>query len=123
MVAGSLTPASATGDLGALTTISSAPVGGAGAATIAGFLFTIGGWNSGLTIENTRSTTLCPGGAGCGASVLPELTTWNNGGGGTPNIPRVQLGAVVEAPFIYIFGGSTVSAATNATQSTERTVW
>jgi hypothetical protein len=123
MVAGSLTPASATGDLGTLTTISSAPVGGSGAATIAGFLFAIGGWNSGLTIENTRSTTFCPGGAGCGASVLPALTTWNNGGGGTPNLSRVQLGAVVEAPFIYIFGGSTVSAATNATQSTERTVW
>jgi len=30
---------------------------------------------------------------------------------------------VVEAPFIYIFGGSTVSGAGNATQSTERTVW
>lgn len=102
-------------------TISSAPVGGAGAATIAGF--TIGGWNSGLTIGNTNSTTFCPGATGCGAAMLPELTTWNNGGGGTPNLPRVQLGAVVEAPFIYIFGGSTVSAATSATQSTERTVW
>jgi hypothetical protein len=123
MVAGSLTPASATGDLGTLTTISSAPVGGAGAATIAGFLFTIGGWNSGLTIGNTNSTTFCPGGMGCGAAILPALTTWNNGGGGTPHLPRLQLGAVVEAPFIYIFGGSTVSAATNATQSTERTVW
>jgi hypothetical protein len=123
MVAGSLTPASATGDLGTLTTIASAPVGGAGAATIAGFLFTIGGWNSGLTIENTRSTTFCPGAAGCGTSVLPALTTWNNGGGGTPNLARVQHSAVVEAPFIYIFGGSTVSAATNATPSTERTVW
>jgi hypothetical protein len=33
------------------------------------------------------------------------------------------LGAVVEAPFIYSFGGSTVSGATNATPSTERTVW
>ena len=47
--------------------------------------------------------------------MLPELTTWNNGGGGTPSLPRVQLSAVVEAPFIYIFGGSTISAATNAT--------
>lgn len=60
---------------------------------------------------------------GCGGALLPQLTTWNNGGGGTPKILRVQLGAVVEAPFIYIFGGSTVAAATNATQSTERTVW
>ena len=123
MVAGSLSPASASGDLGTLTTISSAPVGGAGAATIAGFLFTIGGWNAGLTIENTNSTMFCPGATGCGGSMLPVLTTWNNGGGGTPNLPRVQLGAVVEAPFIYIFGGSTASAATSATQSTERTVW
>ncbi|HEX7838620.1 MAG TPA: hypothetical protein VF469_14190, partial [Kofleriaceae bacterium] len=123
MVVGSLTPASATGDLGTLTTISSAPVGGAGAATIAGFLFTIGGWNSGLSIENTNSTTFCPGGSGCGTSVLPLVTTWNNGGGGTPNLARVQLSAVVEAPFIYIFGGSTVQGATNATPSTERTVW
>ena len=123
MVAGSLSPASASGDLGTLTTSSSAPVGGAGAATIAGFLFTIGGWNAGLTIENTNSTMFCPGATGCGGSMLPVLTTWNNGGGGTPNLPRVQLCAVVEAPFIYIFGGSTASAATSATQSTERTVW
>ncbi len=123
MVVGSLTPASATGDLGPLTTIASAPVGGAGAATIAGFLFTIGGWNAGLTIENTNATAFCPGASGCGASVVPALTTWNNGGGGTPNVARVQTSAVVEAPFMYIFGGSTVSAATNATQSTERTVW
>jgi hypothetical protein len=121
MVAGLITPASTTGDLGTLATISSAPVGGAGAATIAGFLFSVGGWNSGLTIQNTNSTTFCPT-TGCG-STPPLLTNWNNGGGGTPNVPRVLLSAVVEAPFLYIFGGSTVSAATNATASTERTVW
>lgn len=121
MVVGTLTASSPTGELGTLTTIPAAPVGGAGTATIAGFLFTIGGWNSGLTIQNTNSTTFCPT-TGCGAAP-PMLTAWNNGGGGTPNIPRVLLGAVVEAPFIYIFGGSTVSGATNATQSTERTVW
>ena len=121
MVAGSVTTASATGDLSALTTIASAPVGGAGAATIAGFLFTIGGWNAGLTIQNTSAATFCPA-TGC-ISSPPNLTAWNNGGGGTPTIPRVLLGAVVEAPFIYIFGGSTISGATNATQSTERTVW
>ena len=121
MVAGSVTPASPTGDLGALATISAAPVGGGGAATIAGFQFTIGGWNSGLAIQNTNSATFCPT-TGCGAAP-PLLTTWNNGGGGTPNIARVLLGAVVEAPFLYIFGGSTTSAATSATPSTERTVW
>jgi hypothetical protein len=121
MVAGSLTPASSSGDLGTMLTIASAPVGGAGAATIAGFLFTVGGWNAGLTIQNTSSTTFCPT-TGCG-SAPPVLTNWNNGGGGTPNVPRALLGAVVEAPFIYIVGGSTSSAASNATQSTERTVW
>jgi hypothetical protein len=121
MVAGSLTPASPSGDLGAMTTTSAAPVGGAGAATIAGFLFTIGGWNSGLTIQNTNSTTFCPT-TGCGSSP-PVVTNWNNGGGGTPNLPRTLLGAVVEAPFIYIFGGSTTSAADTATPSTERSVW
>jgi hypothetical protein len=121
MVAGSVTPASTTGDLGTLTTIAAAPVGGAGAATIAGFQFTIGGWNAGLAIQNTNSATFCPT-TGC-VSSAPVLTAWNNGGGGTPNIPRVLLGAVVEAPFLYIFGGSTTSTANNATQSTERTVW
>jgi hypothetical protein len=122
MVAGSVTPASTTGDLGTLTPIAAAPVGGAGAATIAGFQFTIGGWNAGLSIENTNSATFCPA-ASCASTPPPVLTTWNNGGGGTPNVARVLLGAVVEAPFLYIFGGSTVSAATNATPSTERTVW
>ena len=121
MVAGLVAPASTTGDLGTLTTITSAPVGGAGAATISGFLFTIGGWNAGNAIQGTSSTTFCPT-TGCGSSA-PVLTAWNNGGGGTPLVPRVLLGAVVEAPFLYIFGGSTISAATNATQSTERTVW
>lgn len=121
MVAGSITPASTSGDLGTLTAINSAPVGGAGAATIAGFLFTVGGWNSGLSIQNTNSTTFCPT-TGCG-SAAPVLTNWNNGGGGTPLLPRVLHSAVVEAPFLYIFGGSTNQAATNATPSTERTVW
>jgi len=121
MVAGSVTPASTTGDLGTLATVSSAPVGGGGAVTIAGYQFTIGGWNSGLSIQNTNSATFCPT-TGCG-SAPPLLTQWNNGGGGTPNVSRVLLGAVVEAPFLYIFGGSTTSAATNATASTERTVW
>lgn len=123
MVVGSLTPASPDGDLGALATTSAAQVGGAGAATIAGFLFTIGGLNAGSTIGNTFSTTFCPGGTGCGTAGLPALTTWNNGGGGTPNLLRVLHSVVVEAPFIYIFGGSTSSGATNATPSTERTVW
>ncbi|HET7502429.1 MAG TPA: IPT/TIG domain-containing protein [Kofleriaceae bacterium] len=122
MAAGSLTPASPTGDLGTMASLTAAPVGGAGAATIAGFLFTIGGWNSGLTIQNTSSATFCPT-SGCASTQPPVLTNWNNGGGGTPNVPRVLLGAVVEAPFIYIFGGSTTSAATSATKSTERTVW
>ena len=121
MVAGGATTTGATGDLGALTTLAGAPVGGAGAATIAGFLFTIGGWNAGLTLQNTNAATFCPA-TGC-VSSPPILTPWNNGGGGTPNLPRTLLGAVVEAPFIYIVGGSTTSAATTATQSTERTVW
>ncbi len=121
MVAGSVTTASTSGDLGTLATISASQAGGAGTATITGFLFTIGGWNAGLSIQNTFSSTFCPA-TGCGASP-PTLTTWNNGGGGTPNVPRVQLSAVVEAPFLYIFGGSTVPGATNATASTERTVW
>lgn len=121
MVAGSVTTASATGDLGTLATVNAAPVGGAGAATIAGFLFTIGGWNAGLAIQGTTSTQFCPA-TGCTGNP-PVVTAWNNGGGGTPNLPRVVLGAVVEAPFIYIFGGSTDTGATNATASTERTVW
>lgn len=121
MMVGGVPPASTTGDLGTLATVDPSVVGGAGAATIAGFLFTIGGWNAGLSIQNTTSTSFCPTG-GCGTAP-PALTAWNNGGGGTPNIPRVLLGSVVEAPFIYIFGGSTTAAASNATQSTERTVW
>jgi hypothetical protein len=87
MVAGAVTPASTTGNLGALTTIASAPAGGAGAATIAGFQFTMGGWNAGFAIQNTSSATFCPT-MGCAASA-PGLTTWNNGGGGTPNLPKV----------------------------------
>jgi hypothetical protein len=121
MVAGLVSPASTSGDLGTLATIPAAQAGGAGAATIAGFLFTVGGWNSGLSVQNTFSTTFCPT-TGCIAQP-PTLTTWNNGGGGTPLIPRVLLSAVVEAPFLYIFGGSTNTTASNATASTERTVW
>jgi hypothetical protein len=124
LVVGAVAPASTTGDLGTPSALSPPPVGGAGAATIAGFLFTVGGWNAGQTIANTFATTFCPGGAGCGpSSAPPELTTWNNGGGGTPITPRALLGAVVEAPFLYIFGGSTNSTASNAILSTERTVW
>jgi hypothetical protein len=122
MVAGTITTSATSGDMGTLTTVSQAPVGGAGAATIAGFLFAIGGWNSGLTIQNTSAAAFCPA-TGCATGAPPTLTNWNNGGGGTPNISRVLLGAVVEAPFIYIFGGSTLSAASDATASTERTVW
>jgi hypothetical protein len=121
MSVGTVTRTATSGDLGALMTVPAAPVGGAGAATIAGYLFTIGGWNSGLTIQNTSATTFCPT-TGC-VSSPPILTPWNNGGGGTPITPRVLLGALVEAPFIYILGGSTTSAADSATQSIERTVW
>jgi len=121
MVAGSVTAASASGDLGTLASILAAPVGAAGAATIAGYLFTLGGWNSGLTIQATNAAALCPT-TGC-VSNPPALANWNNGGGGTPNIPRVLLGTVAESPFIYILGGSTNTSATNATTSTERTIW
>lgn len=120
MVAGAVT-ATTTGDLGTLTPVAAAPTAAAGSVTIAGYLFAIGGWNSGLALQNTSAADLCPA-TGCG-SAPPALTTWANGGGGTPNISRVMLGAVLENPFIYILGGSTNASATNATSSTERTVW
>lgn len=120
MLAGAVT-ATSTGDLGTLTTVAAAPAAAVGAVTIAGYLFAIGGWNSGLALQNTNAAALCPT-TGC-ISAPPALTPWNNGGGGTPNVPRVMLGTVVENPFIYILGGSTNAGATNAIASTERTVW
>jgi hypothetical protein len=121
-VVGTLTTAATTGDLGTLTTdTSAAGVGGAGVATIAGWLFTLGGWNSGLQLQGTFAAALCTV-TGC-TSGPPAHQNWQAGGGGAPTIPRVQLGVIVEAPFLYVLGGSTVSAANDATQSTERTVW
>ncbi len=121
-VVGTVTTSATTGDMGTLTTdTSAAGVGGAGAATIAGWLFTLGGWNAGLTIQQTFAAALCSV-TGC-TSGPPAHLNWQAGGGGTPTIPRVLLGVIVEAPFLYVLGGSTVSGATDATQSTERTVW
>ena len=58
MVAGSLTAANPSGDLGALATIASAPVGGAGAATIAG--------SCASALVRTRS----------GTASTPSLSAW-----------------------------------------------
>ncbi|MGE5187287.1 MAG: IPT/TIG domain-containing protein [Acidobacteriota bacterium] len=122
-VVGKVTTAATSGDMGTLTaSLSAATVGGAGAATIAGWLFTLGGWNSGLTISGTSAAELCPTLVGA-ACTPPAHANWQGGGGGTPTLPRVLLGVIVEAPFLYVLGGSTVSGATDATPSTERTVW
>ncbi|HEY6038775.1 MAG TPA: IPT/TIG domain-containing protein [Kofleriaceae bacterium] len=123
MDVGSVTTASATGDMGTLASVSSAGVGGAASATITGYLFTLGGLNSGGTLQNTFSAQLCPATGCAGNATAPALTTWSNGGGGTPNVPRVFSHALVEGPFIYLLGGSTNTTGTNATQSVERAVY
>lgn len=122
MDAGAVTTAAASGDLGSLTTTASAGSGGAAAVTLTGYLFTLGGLNAGASLQNTSSSHLCPA-TGCTTSNPPTLTTWSNGGGGTPTVPRVFSSAVVEPPYIYLFGGSTTSTGTNATRSVERAVF
>ncbi|HSN30722.1 MAG TPA: kelch repeat-containing protein [Kofleriaceae bacterium] len=119
--AGEVKNTAATGDL-AITTVNAPGTGGAASVTLTGYLFTLGGLNSGASLVNTLSTQLCPGGTGCTTGV-PTLTTWSNGGGGTPTVPRVFSAAVVESPFIYLFGGSTNTTGTNATKSVERAVF
>jgi hypothetical protein len=122
MDVGSVTTASTSGDLGTLGTAAAANVGGSAFVPITGFLFTLGGINTGAVLQNTTSTSMCPDGNGCTAAP-PALTTWKNGGGGTPNVPRIYSSSLVEGPFIYLFGGSTTAAGTNATQSVERAVF
>jgi hypothetical protein len=122
MDVGSVTTAGTSGDLGTLATASASAMGGSAYVTITGFMFTLGGVNNGGTLQNTTSTSMCPDGNGCTASP-PTLTTWKNGGGGTPNVPRIFSTALVEGPFIYLFGGSTNATGSNATQSVERAVF
>jgi hypothetical protein len=122
MDVGSVTTASATGDMGTLATAAASGVGGSAYVPITGFLFALGGINNGATLQNTQSSSMCPDGNGCTSSP-PALTTWKNGGGGTPHVQRIFSSALVEGPFIYLFGGSTTAAGTNATQSVERTVF
>lgn len=122
MRTGSTTTASATGDLGTLVSTSSNASGGAAAVAFAGYLFTLGGLNSGATLQNASSAQLCPA-TGCTGASPPTLTNWSNGGGGTPNVQRVFSNALVEGPYIYLFGGSTSSTGTNATASVERAVY
>lgn len=119
MVVGSVTTASTSGDLGTLASVAAANVSGAGYQAITGFLFTFGGYVSTTTIANTNAAALCPSNS-CASATAPALTNWNNGGGGTPIVPRALLASVIEEPFIYILGGTT---ATGPTASTERTVW
>jgi len=119
MVAGSMTTASTSGDLGTLASVAAANVSGAGYQAITGFLFTFGGFVSAGTIANTNAAALCPSNS-CATGTAPALTNWNNGGGGTPLVQRALLASVIEEPFIYILGGTT---ATGTTASTERTVW
>jgi hypothetical protein len=122
MQTGATTTASATGDLGTLATVSANANGGASAVGFAGYLFTLGGLNSGGSFQNTTSSQICPA-TGCTGATPPTLTNWSNGGGGTPNVQRVFANALVEGPYIYLFGGSTNATGTNATQSVERAVY
>lgn len=120
--AGEVTTAAVTGQFPSLSTVAAPGTGGAASVTLTGYLFTLGGLDAGGALVNTLSAQLCPGGTGC-TSGVPALTTWSSGGGGTPTVKRVFATAVVEAPFIYLFGGSTTAAATNATKSVERAVF
>jgi hypothetical protein len=119
MVAGSVTSASTSGDLGAVASVAAANISGGGYQAITGFLFTFGGYVSAGTIANTNAAAVCPS-TSCATGNAPTLTNWNNGGGGTPIAPRALLASIIEEPFIYILGGTT---ATGTTASTERTVW
>ncbi len=134
MRAGSVTSASTSGNLGTLVTVNAANVGGGGYQPISGvisstskttgYLFTFGGWTSVTSLSGTESGSICPAnGCAPSANTPPSLDNWANGGGGTPTIPRVMLGTVVESPFIYIIGGATDATAATVTSSTERTVW
>lgn len=120
--AGVVTTAAASGDLGTLSGQSAPGVGGAAYVTLTGYLFTLGGLNAGGTLQNTFSAQICPA-TGCTSGSPPALTNWSNGGGGTPTVPRVFSTAVVEPPFIYLFGGSTNATGSNATKSVERAVF
>ena len=122
MQTGSTTTASATGDLGTLVSTSANASGGAAAVSFAGYLFTLGGLNSGATLQNASSAQLCPA-TGCTGSSPPTLTNWSNGGGGTPNVQRLFAKALVEGPYVYLFGGSTNATGTTATQSVERAAY
>ena len=122
MQTGATTTASVTGDLGTLATVSANAGGGAAAVGFAGYLITLGGLNGGASLQNTTSSQICPAN-GCTGASPPSLTNWSNGGGGTPNVPRVFSRALVEGPYIYLFGGSTNTTGTNATQSVERAVY
>lgn len=131
MRAGSITAGATSGELTALQTVNAANTGGGGAAPISGltntskttgYLFTFGGWTSITSLSNTEASSICPA-SGCPNPTQPFLNQWANGGGGRPTIPRVMLGTVVEAPFIYIIGGATDAAAATPTTSTERAVW
>ena len=119
MVAGSVTTASTSGDLGTLASVAAANVSGAGYQAITGFLFTFGGFVAAGTMANTNAAALCPSNS-CATGTAPALTNWNNGGGGTPIAQRALLASIIEEPFIYILGGTT---ATGTTATTERTVW
>ncbi|HEU4733895.1 MAG TPA: hypothetical protein VFT22_38645 [Kofleriaceae bacterium] len=119
MVVGSVTTASTSGDLGMLSSVPAANVSAAGYQAITGFLFAFGGFISAGTIANTNAAALCPS-SGCASGSAPDLTNWNNGGGGTPILQRAMLASIIEEPFIYILGGTT---GTGPTAGTERTVW
>jgi hypothetical protein len=121
MVTGSVTTTATVGDLVAMQTVPAANVSAGGYAAITGFLFTFGGFVTAGTIANTNAAALCPA-TGCAAATAPALTTWNNGGGGTPLSPRVMLGVVIEDPFMYMIGGAT-GTGTTAVASTEQAVW